>query len=414
MTRVDERGVVLPDPIDPDEYCKNCGKKVEVLYCTHCGQHIGDFRLSLGKLIMDFLGDYFTFDSKLLRSIKPLFFQPGFLTKAFMEGKRVPYIPPLRMYLFCSIVFFLSLTVDNDPEVKEAPTVPHELYLLLENEQVPLDVRVALGNYAADLEMEVASEEFMEIKRELGLASETSMHAEGSNSGTGVPQGDPPALHTKTLFAVEQSRLDGLDSKQKTRWYRAISNYKNTAESVKELRAGESNREINFRIKGDRLSEDSAFGHYVNQKLEEREKRLAEIDPDAMDTLLGNKIMGLLPKLLFLLMPLFAFYLKLIYIRRDPLYIDHVIFAFHYHAFLFSFYSLMVWSFWLIDSGWWTGLCFLGGFTASAVYLFLALQYVYQQAYWKTFLKFGLLAAVYLLSLLIVLIAALSIALIAI
>ncbi|MEQ9402329.1 MAG: DUF3667 domain-containing protein [Cyclobacteriaceae bacterium] len=61
------------------------------------------------QFILDFLGDYFTFDSLIIRSVHPLLFNPGFLTNEFLAGRRVRYIPPLRMFIFISIIFFLIL-----------------------------------------------------------------------------------------------------------------------------------------------------------------------------------------------------------------------------------------------------------------------------------------------------------------
>lgn len=61
------------------------------------------------QFILDFLGDYFTFDSLIIRSVKPLLFNPGFLTNEFIAGRRVRYIPPLRMFIFISVIFFLIL-----------------------------------------------------------------------------------------------------------------------------------------------------------------------------------------------------------------------------------------------------------------------------------------------------------------
>ncbi len=64
--------------------------------------------------VRHFLNDYFTFDSKIVRSFGPLLFKPGFLTAEFLAGRRVRYIPPLRMYIFVSIVFFLMLSLKGD------------------------------------------------------------------------------------------------------------------------------------------------------------------------------------------------------------------------------------------------------------------------------------------------------------
>ena len=51
--------------------------------------------------------DIFTFDTRFFRSLLPLFFRPGFLTKEWIAGRRSRYIPPLRLYVFISIMSFL-------------------------------------------------------------------------------------------------------------------------------------------------------------------------------------------------------------------------------------------------------------------------------------------------------------------
>lgn len=75
-------------------------------YCSACGQAaMGDN--TFGHFIQQFLGDYFTFDSKITRSLKPLLFKPGELTLEYLRGRRQRYIPPLRLFIFLSVLFFL-------------------------------------------------------------------------------------------------------------------------------------------------------------------------------------------------------------------------------------------------------------------------------------------------------------------
>ncbi|MEP0985835.1 DUF3667 domain-containing protein [Ekhidna sp.] len=91
--------------------CKNCETKLDegFRFCPNCGQEHKEKVVHFKQFILDFLGDYFTFDSLIIRSFRPLLFNPGFLTKEFIAGRRVRYIPPLRMFIFISIIFFLIL-----------------------------------------------------------------------------------------------------------------------------------------------------------------------------------------------------------------------------------------------------------------------------------------------------------------
>ena len=41
------------------------------------------------------------------------------------------------------------------------------------------------------------------------------------------------------------------------------------------------------------------------------------------------------PKVIFLLMPVFALLLKLLYVRSKSLYIKHLVFSFYFHSFVF-------------------------------------------------------------------------------
>ena len=90
--------------------CPNCSTDLRPVdhYCPNCGQaSIGDG--SLKGFMEQFLGDYFTFDSKIIRSLMPLLFKPGKLTQEYLLGRRARYIPPLRMFIFLSVIFFLII-----------------------------------------------------------------------------------------------------------------------------------------------------------------------------------------------------------------------------------------------------------------------------------------------------------------
>ncbi|HEY5776644.1 MAG TPA: DUF3667 domain-containing protein, partial [Xanthomonadales bacterium] len=58
-------------------------------------------------LLRDLMEDLLDLDSRFVRTMKPLLFKPGRLTRDYMEGRRFRYAPPMRLYIFSSIVFFL-------------------------------------------------------------------------------------------------------------------------------------------------------------------------------------------------------------------------------------------------------------------------------------------------------------------
>jgi hypothetical protein len=46
-------------------------------------------------------------DSRLWHTLAALLFRPGRLTREFLDGRRARYLPPVRLYLVLSVVFFL-------------------------------------------------------------------------------------------------------------------------------------------------------------------------------------------------------------------------------------------------------------------------------------------------------------------
>lgn len=80
-------------------------------YCYNCGQENHDKRVTVGMLVQDLFREQWTLDNKGWRSLKMLLTKPGFLTLEFMDGKRVNYSRPLRIYLFVSFVYFLLSSI---------------------------------------------------------------------------------------------------------------------------------------------------------------------------------------------------------------------------------------------------------------------------------------------------------------
>ncbi|HEX5553087.1 MAG TPA: DUF3667 domain-containing protein [Chitinophagaceae bacterium] len=92
-----------------EKKCLNCGATVHGRYCSECGQENREPRESFGQLLYHFISDFTHFDSKVFVTIKDLLFEPGFLTKEYLAGRRVRYLHPIRMYIFISFLYFLCM-----------------------------------------------------------------------------------------------------------------------------------------------------------------------------------------------------------------------------------------------------------------------------------------------------------------
>src|SRR3954470_5085170 len=88
----------------------NCGKcqcSVATKYCPDCGEaRILPMDLSLKHLLGEVYRSISSVDSKLLRTLRALLFQPGALALAYVSGPRKPYISPFQLFLIANVAFF--------------------------------------------------------------------------------------------------------------------------------------------------------------------------------------------------------------------------------------------------------------------------------------------------------------------
>jgi len=79
-------------------------------------------KLSFKDFFNEFFASIFSYDSRLTNTIITLLFKPGFVSKEYIEGKRVRYANPFRFYLSVSILFFIvsGLFIDFDTLISKS------------------------------------------------------------------------------------------------------------------------------------------------------------------------------------------------------------------------------------------------------------------------------------------------------
>jgi len=137
---------------NPD--CLNCGTRLRGQYCGSCGQRGRSRLISLWELITDAFGDLFEIDSRLWKTLVPLMFRPGQLTRDYLAGKRARFMPPFRTYLVLSLLFFLVAffdpvgNLDLDPQSEEEKS--EQLAEAQQQRQKVLDDLAAKGIVVGD------------------------------------------------------------------------------------------------------------------------------------------------------------------------------------------------------------------------------------------------------------------------
>lgn len=99
------------------QFCKNCDTATSGNFCHQCGQATHLHVPSAREFLHEFIAHYVAIEGKLWRSLKLLLFKPGFLTREYIEGRRVRYIEPLRLYLSFSIIFFALFKMSGVADV---------------------------------------------------------------------------------------------------------------------------------------------------------------------------------------------------------------------------------------------------------------------------------------------------------
>jgi hypothetical protein len=339
--------------VPPRETCLNCGTLLQGQYCARCGQRARGRLISIWELTRDAIGDLFELDSRLWRTIIPLMSRPGKLTHDYLIGRRARFMPPFRTYLVLSIVFFLVAFFDPqqqlgilfEPEAANGETAAQQQKTADEIRREVLDDLAAEGIYPPARDGDQAP------VPEAGTEQET---APGQTERKGVNVQPRPGGGLDVNCDLEDFTVSGPD------WFtRRV-----TRERVKSI--------------CDRVVADNGRS-FINQ-------------------LLDN-----IPAALFVLLPLMALVLKMLYPLSKRYYVEHLLFVLHFHAFFFLILTLQI----LFSrmTGW-LGLpavvTNLSVFVVSLyvpVYLYKAMRRVYPQGRAITILKYFLLILTYLIGL---------------
>lgn len=88
--------------------CKNCGTNFKGNYCIHCGEKVHKDEHKKLKYVFDETFHFIThLDNKFLRSIRLVFFRPGYLSLQYCNGIRKKYFKPIGLFIICVVIYLL-------------------------------------------------------------------------------------------------------------------------------------------------------------------------------------------------------------------------------------------------------------------------------------------------------------------
>lgn len=88
------------------ERCLNCGVPLSGPFCSSCGQRAVPANPTVRELTGDAWEELSGYDGRILATARGLL-KPGQLTQDYLAGRRAHYLPPLRVYLTVSVLYFV-------------------------------------------------------------------------------------------------------------------------------------------------------------------------------------------------------------------------------------------------------------------------------------------------------------------
>lgn len=346
---------IIDGSMEPIESCLNCGTVLRGQYCGECGQRARSRLISIWELTQEAFGDLLELDSRLWRTLIPLAVRPGKLTRDYLEGRRARFMPPFRTYLVLSIFFFLIAFFD-----------PREdLGILFEpqDETAAVQEDPATEETAGQADEPTADEVREEVLNELideGVLAEDlrTLPDEGE-----VAPGDEPEEPSGFNITIDSDGDAVSDS------------------DCEDVDIGEMPPWLASRLTPERLTVVC-------------ERVIADDGRAFFGKLLDN-----VPAGLFILLPLMALILKILYPLSKRFYVEHLLFVVHFHAFVFLILMLQILFNRLVSAislpEAVTGISVFAVSLYIPIYLYKAMRRVYGQGHFMTTVKFIVLLGAY-------------------
>lgn len=86
--------------------CLDCGSVGTGAFCGTCGQRREAPLLPFRQILAEAAADLTNIDGRSVRTLATLFRNPGAVTRDYIAGRRTRYVPPFRLFLIASAVYF--------------------------------------------------------------------------------------------------------------------------------------------------------------------------------------------------------------------------------------------------------------------------------------------------------------------
>jgi hypothetical protein len=341
-----------------EKNCLNCGATVEERYCTQCGQENVEPKESVGHLIGHFFEDLTHFDGNFFVTVKDLIIRPGFLTREYVEGRRVAYLNPIRMYIFISAIFFVALFAGGRESGDHSEGDTRAVNAFRQQLADSLRGVKTEGLRGNGVEADSLRRIF---NAELAARLDSTTKGKGPTESLSLKYGSGGQV----LIDIEERK------------YKTVREYDSVQRSLP----------------------DSSRDKGIMPWILRNNVRQKEKNGGRSKLHLEVNVQHDIPKIMFALLPLFALYVGWFYPRRKYYYVNHAIFSVHFHSFVFLFFLFLL----LLNAvipGDWTGII-LAAISPLPIFVYLvaALRGMYGQSVGMSLLKAMAISLLYAITL---------------
>jgi hypothetical protein len=339
----------------PFTHCENCGTELRGHWCYECGQAAVDYHRSFGHVVLEVLDEFLNWDSKIFGTIGLLIAKPWRLTIDFHEGKRVRHAHPLRLYLVAGFIFFFAVNYAAKG-LRLEPGKSADAHRA--------EIAEAINKGRDEIEKELDKEKLSPEDRK---KAEDALDSLSKPRASATPEASASALSTASPSAAPATPGPS------ARTYGAV---------------------------GDRpfiVFDDAKNSTPFERWLETRAREKMGDHGTKMGLFIAT-LFSNLPYMMLCCIPLFAFVLKVLYVRRRIFYIDHLIYALHIHTFFYAGTMLIVFAIMGLNRlipGTFADLLIAALWIAFVVEIWLSIRYVYRQGWFLSTLKFFIGGGVY-------------------
>ncbi len=380
--------------------CGNCGTELLGETCYRCGQPTKGLVRQFSSIIGDFLDTVLNIDTRVFRTLGPLIVKPGFLTQEYFSGRRIRYVSPVRLFFFLAVLTFLLAQFSLPDDI--GPGNNNNVVQINNSDNGKISKAKTIEEVEklrADTLAELA-----EAKRETGAIpmvgaalakARNEVNREADIRVAELKKQIPSAtLGTETPAKINQPLAPAVTKPELDQDVPDIDDEGNISFNGEAWHPEKNPIKLEWAP-----SSVNSWFNSLAQRATNNGKRISKEPKVIIEAVLSS-----LPMTLFIMLPIFALLLKLMFIFKRRLYMEHLIVALHSHAFLMlSILMLILFndiSTWFSKTAWITvpfGIMTTLLWIWMPIYLFLMQKRVYQQGWILSFIKYAVIGNFYMI-----------------